>query len=149
MTESSRNWWQRGQRALTWIPGIRQSLLGAKPPGCTVERRTRHAFSRFQFQRQKLSLHQEVIWLKLSWGPLFFFNGVMHVLSCFSHIWLSASPWTVTHQAPLSMGFSRQGCWSGLPCPPSGDLLDPGVEPVSLMFPALAGRFFTTSSTCD
>ena len=51
--------------------------------------------------------------------------------------------WTVGHQAPLSMEFSRQECWSGLPCPP-GDLPDPGIEPMSLMSPALAGRFFTT-----
>ena len=52
---------------------------------------------------------------------------------------------TVAHQAPLSMGFSRQEYWSGLLCPPPGDLPNPGIEPVSLMSPALAGRFFTTS----
>ena len=40
-----------------------------------------------------------------------------------------ATPWTIDHQAPLSMGFSRQECWSGLPCPPPGDLPDPGIEP--------------------
>ena len=45
------------------------------------------------------------------------------------------------------MGFSRQEYWSGLPCPPPGDLPDPGIEPASLMSPALAGRFFTTSVT--
>ena len=55
--------------------------------------------------------------------------------------------WTVAHQAPLSMGFSRQEYWSGLPCPPPGDLPDPGIETQSLMSPALAGRFFTTSVT--
>ncbi|ELR63021.1 hypothetical protein M91_07536, partial [Bos mutus] len=49
--------------------------------------------------------------------------------------------------APLSMGFSRQEYWSGLPCPPPGDLLDSGIEPKSLMSPALAGGFFTTSAT--
>ena len=43
----------------------------------------------------------------------------------------SATPGTVAHQAPLSMGFSRQGYWSGLPCPPSGDLPHPGIKPVS------------------
>ena len=52
-------------------------------------------------------------------------------------------PWTVAPQAPLSMGFSRQEYWSGLPCPPPGDLPDPGIEPVSPISPALAGRFFT------
>ena len=41
---------------------------------------------------------------------------------------LFATPWTVAHQAPLSMGFSRQECWSGLPCPSPGDLPDPGIE---------------------
>ena len=43
----------------------------------------------------------------------------------------SATPWAVARQAPLSMGFSRQGYWSGLPCPPPGDLPDPGMEPGS------------------
>ena len=57
--------------------------------------------------------------------------------SCFSHIWLFATLWTVTCQAPLSMGFCRQEYWSGLPCPPPGDLLDPGIEPLSLIPPAL------------
>ena len=55
----------------------------------------------------------------------------------------------VAHQAPLSMGFSRQEYWSGLPCPPPGDLPNPGIEPVSLTFPALAGGFFTTSATWE
>ena len=64
-------------------------------------------------------------------------------------------PWTVAHQAPLSMEFSRQEYWSGLPFPPPGDLLDPGIEPASLMPPELADRFFffffflTTSATWD
>ena len=57
----------------------------------------------------------------------------MHVcvLNCFSHVRLCATLWTAAHQAPLSMGFSRQEYWSGLPCPP-GDLPNPGIEPVSL-----------------
>ena len=49
-------------------------------------------------------------------------------------------------QAPLSMGFSRQEYWSGLPCPPAGDLPDPGIEPAS---PALPGGFFATSATWE
>jgi len=52
-----------------------------------------------------------------------------------------AVPWTITQQVPLSMGFSRQTYWSGLPFPSSGKLSDPGIKPVS---PALAARFFTT-----
>ena len=57
---------------------------------------------------------------------------------CFSHVQLSVTIWTVALQAPLSMGFSREGYWSGLPCPPPGDLPYPGVEPVSLTSPLLA-----------
>ena len=59
----------------------------------------------------------------------------------------SAIPWTAGHQAPLSVGFSRQEYWRGLPFPsPGDDLLDPGVEPMPLRSPALTGRFFTTST---
>ena len=58
-------------------------------------------------------------------------------------------PWAVARQAPLSMGFSRQEYWSGLPCPRPGDLPDPGMKPFSLVPPALAGRFFTTSTTWE
>ena len=54
--------------------------------------------------------------------------------------------WTVAHQAPLSMGFSRQEYWSGLPFPTQGDLPSPGNEPVSLASPALAGGFFISVS---
>ena len=58
----------------------------------------------------------------------------------------SVTPWTVAYKAPLSTGFSRQEAWSGLLCFPPGDLPDSGIEPVFLMFPALAGGFFTTSA---
>ena len=69
------------------------------------------------------------------------------VLSCFSLVRLCASLWTVAHQVPPSMEFSRQEYWSGLPCPPPRDLPDPRIKPVSLTSPALAGRFFTNSAT--
>ena len=52
-------------------------------------------------------------------------------------------------QAPLSMGFSRQEYWSGLPFPTPGDLSDPGIEPESLVSPALAGGFFTTDTISE
>ena len=52
------------------------------------------------------------------------------VLSCFSSVQLFATPWMVTCQAPLSMGFTRQESWSGLPCPPPGDLPDPEISSV-------------------
>ena len=61
------------------------------------------------------------------------------MLSRFSHVQLCGTLWTVAHQAPLSTGFSRQEYWSGLPCPPPGNLPKPGIETVSLMSPALAG----------
>ena len=65
----------------------------------------------------------------------------------FSCVWLFVTLWTVACQAPLSMGFSRREYWSGLPCPPPEDLPNPGIEPASLTFPALAGRFSATSTT--
>ena len=63
-----------------------------------------------------------------------------HIMSLF------ATLWTVACQAPLSMGFPRQEYWSGLPFPSPGDLLNPGIEPMSPESPALAGGFFTTES---
>ena len=59
----------------------------------------------------------------------------------FSHVQLFATPWTVAHQAPPSMGFSRQEYWSGLPFPSPGDLPDPGIEPSS---PALQADALTS-----
>ena len=63
---------------------------------------------------------------------------------CVHSVSNTATPWTVAHQVPLSLGFFRQEYWSGLLFPPPGDLPDPGIEPASPAFPALAGRFFTT-----
>ena len=71
----------------------------------------------------------------------------MHVLSHFSCVQLLETLWTAVRQAPLSVDFSRQEYWSGLPCPPPGNLPDPGIKPASLLSPALAGRFFATSAT--
>ena len=71
------------------------------------------------------------------------------LLSHFSCVQLFVTPWTVACQAPLSMGFSRQEYWSGLPCPPPGDLPKPGFKVESLISPALAGGFFTTSTTWE
>ena len=64
---------------------------------------------------------------------------------------MSGSLWPhgLAHQAPLSMGFSRQEYWSGLPLPSPGDRPQPGIEPTSLMSPALAGTFFSTSTTWE
>ena len=82
--------------------------------------------------------------------PLWFFQTrvcacMLFLQSCLTVVIL----WTVAHQDPLSMGFARQEYWSGLPCPPLGDLPNPGIEPGSLTSPALAGGFFTTSTTWE
>ena len=78
------------------------------------------------------------------------YNMYAYVLGHFSHVWLFATLWTVAHQSPLSMGFFRQESWSGLPCPPPGNLPNPGIKPASL---TLADRFFTAGATwkacCD
>ena len=69
------------------------------------------------------------------------------MLSHFSCVHLFVTPWAVARQAPLSMGFSRQGYWSVSPCPPPGHLPNPGIKPVSVMSLALARDFLTTSTT--
>ena len=80
-------------------------------------------------------------------------NNIANTLSWFllcvcaqslSPVWLFVTSWTVAYQAPLSMGFPRQEYWSGLPFPPSGDLLNLGIELTSPASLALAGGFFTT-----
>ena len=69
------------------------------------------------------------------------------VLSRFSSVPLFVTLWTVAHQAPLSLEFSRQEYHSELPFPSPGDLSNPGIKPTPLLSPALADRFFTTSAT--
>ena len=71
-----------------------------------------------------------------------------YVLSPLGHVRLFVNRWTIALQAPLSMGFSRQEYWNGLLCPPPGNLPEPGI-PMSLMSPALANGFFTTSTTWE
>ena len=80
-------------------------------------------------------------WTQITWLIVFL---LLHVLSHLSHVRLFATPWTVAHQAPPSMGFSRQEYWSGLPLSRPGHLPNPGIQPMSLKSPALAGGFFTT-----
>ena len=65
------------------------------------------------------------------------------VCQSLSHIWLFVTPWSVAHKAPLAMGFSRQEYWSGLPCPPPGDLPNPGIEP---WLPALQANSLPSES---
>ena len=88
-------------------------------------------------------------WEKNTHNPLLTFHHSSRldtdlcVLSC---VWLFATPWTVAHQAPLSMGFPSKNTRVGLPFPPPGDLPDRGIKPMSLASPALAGGLFTTSA---
>ena len=74
-----------------------------------------------------------------------------HMCTCILNSFrgLFATLGTMACQVHLSMRFSRQEYWSGLPCPPPGDLPDPGIEPMSLLSPELAGGFFATSATWD
>ena len=87
--------------------------------------------------------HGNLIWSL----PFQIYRAAM--LSCFSCVWLCVTPWTVAHQAPLSMEFSRQEYWSRLTFPLPEELPDPGIEPTSLTSPALAGGFFTASATWE
>ena len=78
--------------------------------------------------------------------------GVFLVYMCAKSLQLCRTlcdPSDCSNQPPLSMGFPRQGYWSGLPWPPPGDLPNPRIEPVSLMSPELAGGFFTTNATWE
>ena len=85
-------------------------------------------------------MHMDSQAIELKLRASVFFNNAC-VLSCFSCVRLFLTLWTIALQAPLSMGSSRQEYWSGLPCPPPGNLPNPGIEPAS---PALAGGRFTT-----
>ena len=76
-------------------------------------------------------------------------KGDVWVLSHFSCVQLFTILWTGACQAPLSMGFSKQEYWSGLPCPPPEDLPSPGNKPALLMSPVSAGGFFTTGTTWE
>ena len=73
----------------------------------------------------------------------------MCMFSRFRCVHLFETLWTSAHQAPLSMGFSRQEYWSRLPCPSPGDLPDPGIKPASFMSLALSGGFFTINTTWE
>ena len=81
----------------------------------------------------KLYIFPSVLLVFFSYTVIFIlcYVELYAMLSCFSHIWVFATLWIVVHQASLSMGFSRQDYWSGLPCPPPGDLPCPGIKPAA------------------
>ena len=100
---------------------------------------------RCSYQREALT--QSVpVWLvtvgHLCWSGLLWIWSAwpwVRACCCFSWVWRSATQRTVVFQVPLSMGYSRQKYWNGLPCPPPRDLRNPGIKPMFLKSPALAG----------
>ena len=84
-------------------------------------------------------------------NPILGFSFSLHAcgLSCFSHVQLFVTLWTVARQASLSMGFSTREYCKGLLRPPAGDLSDPGIKPESLVSPALAVGFFATRAAWE
>ena len=102
--------------------------------------------------RQTLKLYEVMDHISLALQYIFSFSysaWYMHVYVLFSPVQLLSTPGTVACQAPLTMGFSRQEYWSGLPVHPPEDLPDPEIKPESLASPAFAGKFFTTGATWE
>ena len=109
--------------AFLMSPAMAGRSLPPVPPGKPVDENTIHPYAQLTLEKDPYVTIPKV-------------KVKVKSLSC---VRLFVTPWTVAHQAPLSMGFSRQEYWSGLPFPSPGHLPDPGIEP---MFPALAGRLF-------
>ena len=76
----------------------------------------------WESDQSKVWTSQASAWVRIPWKVKVKF---------LSHVWLFATPWTVAYQSPLSVGFSRQEYWNGLPFPSPGDLPNPGMEPGS------------------
>ena len=116
---------------------LKNSSVGSKET-IKMNRKIWNQVYRWQLQSYMVAASNFFLW--------FFFCLFAHVWSCFSHVWLCDS---MDHSPPGSSvhgwGFSRQEYWIGLPCPPPGDLPNPGKELKSLKSPALASGFFTIS----
>ena len=93
----------------------------------------------------QVNLHINCLWI----ADCCCLNTESCVCLCAKLLQSCATLWTVACQAPLTMGFSRQEYWGGLPHPPPGDLPEPGIEFVSFTSPASADRFFTASTTWE
>ena len=105
-------------------------------------------FSKFFFSHQGRirDAQYQLLLDKVTFSCIFTQDCIACVLSC---VWFFGTPRSVAHQAPLSMGFPRQECWSGLPLPSPGGLPNAVLKPESLVSPALAGEFLTTSATWE
>ena len=125
------------------IDGVWVEQLYRLPKNKNVETIKKHIF-RHSIEQNKFQMLLRTNHLKHTLVHLELRSCACSVISIMSN---SVTLWTVAHQAPLPMGFSRQEYWIGLPCPPSGDLPNPGIKLASPKSPALAGRFFTTSAT--
>ena len=129
------------------FPALAGSASG-KEPTCQCRRRKRWGFNPWVRKipwRRSLANHSTILGWRTPWteepGSYSPWGckeldtaellGMKVKVKLISHVWLFVNPWTVAHQVPLSMGFSRQENWSGLPFPSPGDLSDPGIEPQS------------------
>ena len=113
-----------------------------------INRKIKTTWSSQYIQKKHLSQTQHPFVIKTH-NKLSIEDTCVHAYCHFSYVWLFVTIWTVAHQAPLSMGFSSQEYWSGLPGSIPRDLTNPGIKSMSLLSPALAGRFYTSSATWE
>ena len=139
-------WSRQWQPTPVFLPGEshgQRTLGGYSPWGHTepddrarphwqLDRDTEWLVESYQCQPLPSCLEHSIIFISSKWSRTFrqVYKIILFLQSGNAPL-LSATPWTVAHQPPLPMGFSRPEFWSGLPCLPPGDLPDPGIEPAS------------------